>query len=671
VARVSDGSVRTFCQICRAECGMIVRVDDGKVLRVEGDPEDRWSRGKLCVKGRNAAQILYARDRVLHPLLRVTKGGPFRRVCWEDAIDFIASRLEDLKERWGPEALAFYRGTTAKVVDGSVLERLAKLYGTPNVTGTWSVCVGPKILAYSHTFGRPPMPWCDLKNADYIILWGASPVATHLHRYHGISADIIEARRRGAKLVVIDPRRLPIAAKADTYVQIRPGTDLAMALAMISHIIKSGLYDEEFVSAHTLGFDKLTEHVTPYTPRWAERITDVPASVIAEVATGFATTRPASLDRRQGVQHCRNATQTLRAMAILVAITGNVDVRGGLMLTPYRRLKSLAVPKDLPQRAKSFWQDRFPLARDASSLLPDAILSERPYPIRGLVVIEGNPMSCFANTGKVRQALAKLDLVVVHDLFMNDTTEFADLVLPACTFLEKGEISVQSLRTDHPVRTRIPVVEPQGEALPEWRWLSLLGHKLGYGEHFPFHSDQQAVDAMLSEAGWTGREPATPTTDGQVLMDGFTTPSSKIELYSQSLEEQGYDPLPAAPLEWPKGDSYPYHLITGARVPHFYHSQHRNVPALRKAHPEPLAEISQSLASKLCVNDGDEVSIETHVGAAAFKAKVTTDIHPLTVSIPHGWAGAHNANWLVDDLDCDPLSATPPFRGMRCRVRKL
>ena len=259
----------------------------------------------------------------------------------------------------------------------------------------------------------------------------------------------------------------------------------------------------------------------------------------------------------------------------------------------------------------------------------------------------------------------------VHDLFMNDTTELADLVLPACTFLEKGEISVQSLRTDHPVRTRTPVVEPQGEALPEWRWLSLLGQRLGYGEHFPFQGDQEVLDSVLSEADWTSREPATPTTHGQVLRDGFTTPSGNIELYSQSLEEQGFDPLPTAPVAWPEDDGYPCYLITGARVPHFYHSQHRNIPALRKAHPEPLAEICQSLASELRVEDGIEVRIETRVGAAAFKVKVTDAIHPLTVSIQHGWPGAHNANWLVDDLACDPLAATPPFRDMRCRVRKL
>jgi anaerobic selenocysteine-containing dehydrogenase len=667
---MSQDTVQTFCQICRAECGMIAHLQDGKVVRLEGDPQDQWSRGKLCVKGRNASQILYAEDRLRYPLLRKDRREGFQRVSWEEAIDFIAGKMEAIKTQYGPQALVFYEGTTARILDEMVLRRLARLCGTPNVSGTWSVCVGPKILAYNNTFGRPPMPWCDLRNARYIILWGANPSVTHLHRYHGVSADIMAARKKGARLVVVDPRLTPIAAQADLYLQLRPSTDLALALSMIHHIIKNELYDEDFVAAHTFGFQELVGHIAPYTPRWAAGITDIPAETIEEVATGFALTKPASLDRRQGVQHSHNATQTLRAMAILLAITGNVDVRGGLMLTPYRRLKSLPVPEELPRPPKTFWRDKFPLARDASAYLPEAVLSEEPYPLRGLIVLEGNPVSCFPNTGKVLRALSKLDLLVVHELFLNDTTQLADVVLPACTFLEKGEISIQSLRRDYPVRTRLPVVKPLYEALSEWRFLTLLGQRLGYEEFFPFTSDEELIKTVLERAGWSGDEPAVYTTPGHVLERGFTTPTGKIELFSRSLQEQGYDPLPTPPLDSPDDPAYPHYLISGARVPHFYHSQHRNIATLRKAHPEPHAEISQELAGEIGVADGEKVRIETRVGASLFTVKVSERIHPQTVSIPHGWAGAHNANWLTDDLSYDPPAAAPSYRDMRCRVQK-
>lgn len=661
----------TFCQICRAECGMIARLENDRVIGVEGDPADRWSKGKLCVKGRNAPRILYAEDRLRYPLLRKNRERDFQRASWGEAIGFIADKLEAIKERYGAQALVFYQGTTARVLDGMLLRRLARLYGTPNVTGTWSVCVGPKILAYDHTFGGPPMPWHDLKNARFIMLWGANPAVTHLHRYRGISADIMAARKQGAKLVVVDPRRTPIAAKADVHLQIRPGTDLALALSLIHHIVENQLYDKEFVKAHTHGLRELAQHVAPYTPSWAEGITDIPAQTIKDVAAGFAATKPASSDRRQGVQHNRAATQTLRAIAILQALTGNVDVAGGLMLTPYRRLTSLSLGEQPPPLPKTFWSHAFPLARDASGYLPEAILSEKPYPLRGLMVTEGNPLSCFPNTGKVLEALDKLELLVTHELFMNDTAQVADVVLPACTFLEKGEIGIQSLRRDHPVRTRLPVVQPLHEAVPEWRFLSLLGRALGYGQFFTFSSDQELIDAVLERAGWTNAEPAVVTDFGQVLEKGFSTPTGKIELYSHPLREAGYDPLPTAPLAWPDDPAYPYCLITGARVPHFYHSQHRSIPALRKAHPEPVAEISQALATEIDASDGEKVRIQTRVGACVFEVKVSDGLHPRTVSIPHGWAGPHNANWLIDDLCYDPLAGTPCYRDMRCRLEKV
>jgi anaerobic selenocysteine-containing dehydrogenase len=668
---VTDERAWTFCQICRAECGMIAHLRNGVVVRVEGDRDDSWSQGGLCVKGRNAPHVLYAEDRLRHPLIRSERKNGFRQVSWQQAIDFIGDKMESIAAKYGPQAVACYQGTTARVLDDMLLRRLARLFGTPNVTGTWSVCVGPKILAYTHTFGRPPMPWCDLRNSRYIILWGTNPPVTHLHRHRGITADIVRARKQGAKLVVIDPRRTPIAAHADAHLPVRPGTDLALALAMISHIVRNDLYDKEFVEAYTHGFEELAAHVVPYTPAWAEGITDVPADTIEDVATGFATTKPASLERRQGVQRGRTSTQTLRAMAILMAITGNVDIQGGLMLTPYRRLSSLPLPEGLPPLPETFWARRFPLARDASAYLPEAILSAKPYPLRGLIVVEGNPLSCFPNTGKVLRALDKLDLLVTHELFMTDTAQLSDVVLPACTFFEKGEISVQSLRRDYPVRARLPVVEPLYEAMPEWRFYSLLANRLGHGQFFPFTSDDELIDAVLSRAGWTNHEAAVATRFGNVLENGFTTPTGRIELYSQSLQECGHDALPTPPSAWPDDAGYPYYLITGARVPHYYHSQHRNIAALRRAHPQPVAEVSQALAAELGLANGEEVKIETPVGAAIFRAKVSQGLHSLTVSIPHGWGGGLNANWLVDDLACDPLAGTPPYGDMRCRLERV
>ncbi len=666
----------TFCQMCNAQCGVLAYVEDGRVVRVEGDPEDPGNRGELCIKGQHTPDILYAEDRLRYPLLRKNGGreGDWRRASWDDAIEFMGSRLEQVRQRFGPEALTFYMGSTNMALDTMMVRRLARVFGTSNFTRTWSVCVGPKVIGYEATFGAPRMPWCDLRHAKYILLWGTNPTVSHIHRYHAITSDILAAQKDGAKLAVVDPRRTELAERADTYLQIRPGADLALALSMIHTIIKLELYDREFVRRHAHGFDQLAEQVKPYTPAWAEGITDIPAVDIEALAKDFAATKPASLERREGVQHSTHGTQTLRAMAILLALTGNVDVPGGLHSTPLRPLRDLPLPDDLPKPKPAFWQEQFPLADDCSGGVPEAILGETSHPVRALIAIRGNPLSCFPNTEKTIRALNKLDLLVVHDLFMTETTEFADVVLPACTFFEKSEIAPKSLRADRRLRINARVVEPLYEALPEWKFLSLLAQRLGYAHLFSFHDEEEIIDGILKASGFSWDDLTTtpaPWTPGELLERGFSTPTKKIELHSTVLEKHGYDPLPRMPLaDSSTSGDYPYFLITGVRHSAFSHSQHRNIPALLSLQPEPLAEVGRTVAKETGVRDGEWIEVRTTTGSAIFKVAVSDKLHPRTVSVPHGWRGKHNANWLTDDSTYDPIAGTPAYKDLRCRVSK-
>ena len=667
----------TFCQMCNAQCGMIASIQQGRIVRVEGDPEDPGNRGELCIKGQHTPDLLYAEDRLRYPMLRKggRRDGDWQRVSWDEALGFIARNLEQVRARFGSEALAFYMGSTNMTLDTMMVRRFARVFGTPNFTRTWSVCVGPKVLAYRATFGAPDSPWCDMRHARYILLWGTNPPVSHIHRYHAITADILAAQKEGARLVVVDPRRTDLADSADTYLQIRPGSDLALALSMIHTIIHQELYDREFVRRYTQGFELLAEHVRPYTPEWAESITDVPAASIESLAKDFALTKPAALERREGVQHSAHGTQTLRAMAILLALTGNVDVPGGLLFTPSRPLRDIPLPDDLPKLEQAFWKERFPLADDCSGALPEAILTATPYPIRALISLRGNPLSCFPNTEKTTRALKKLDLLVVHDLFMTETAELADVVLPGCTFFEKGEISPKSLRRDRPPRYNKAVVKPLAEALPEWKFLCLLAQHLGYADLFPFSDEAEIVSRMLKASGLTwdslsaGGEHLRP---GRLLEQGFSTPTGHIELYSKILEQHGYPPLPTIPppMEQDSSSDYPYYLITGVRHKAFCHSQHRNIPILRQLQPEPLAEIGATVVQETGVSDGEWVEIQTATGSAIFKAMVSNRIHPRTVSVPHGWTGEYNANWMTDDMLCDPVVGTPAYKGRTCRVTK-
>ena len=666
----------TYCQFCNAQCGMVAHVDQGRVVGVAGDLTDPGSRGELCIKGQQAPALLYAPDRLRYPRMRVggRREAAWHRATWSESIAFIADRLERVRTRYGPEALALYMGSTNQTIDTVMVRRFARVFGTPNVTRTWSVCVGPKSIAYEATFGTPRTPWCDLRNARYIVLWGTNPAVTHLHRYHGITADILAAQRDGAKLVVIDPRRTELARQADRYLQIRPGTDLALALSLIRTIIAEGLHDREFVERYTTGFDRLAERIQPFTPAWAEATTDLRAADIEALAREFACTKPASLERREGVQHNAAATQTLRAMAILLAITGNVDVRGGLRFTPSRPVRAPPLPADLPDVVEPFWKARFPLADDCSGALPEAILAGGSSPIRALIVLKGNPMSCFPNTEKTIRALKALDVLVVHDLFETETAELADVLLPACTFFEKGEICPKSLRVDRGLQISSPVIPPIGEALPEWQFLCHLGERLGYGPLFSYATDADIVDALRAASGWTEADFAARSgRDGRLLETGFTTASGKIELYSGLFERHGYDPLPTpiSPSTPDSGDPDFYPLITGARQSAFMHSQGRNVESLRSLQREPVAEVGETVAREVGLAGGEWIEVRTLMGAAAFKAVVSPDIHPRTVSVPHGWRGRHNANWLTDDGTVDPIAGTPAYKDLRCAVRAL
>lgn len=666
----------TYCQLCNAQCGMVALVDQGRVVGVAGDPADPGSRGELCGKGQQTPALLYAPDRLRYPQMRAggRREAAWSRATWSESIAFIADRLERLRARHGPEALAIYMGSTNQTVDTMMVRRFARVFGTPNVTRTWSVCVGPKTIAYEATFGTPRTPWCDLRHARYIVLWGTNPAVTHLHRYHGITADILAAQREGAKLVVIDPRRTELARQADRHLQIRPAADLALALSLIRTIIVEGLHDRAFVERHTTGFDRLAEHVRPFTPAWAEAATDIPAADIEALAREFAGTKPASLERREGVQHNAAATQTLRAMAILLAITGNVDLRGGLRFTPSRPLRDPPLPADLPEVADPFWKARFPLADDCSGALPEAILGSGSPPIRALIVLKGNPMSCFPNTEKTIRALKALDLLVVHDLFQTETAGLADVLLPACTFFEKGEICPKSLRVDREVQIALPVIPPVGEALPEWQFLCRLGERLGHGPLFSYATDAEVIDALRAASGWTEADVAArPRRDGWLLEAGFATSSGKIELYSGLFERHGYDPLPTSvALSTPvSGDPGLYPLITGARLSAFMHSQGRNLEGAPAVPREPLAEVGLTVAREVGLTGGEWIEVRTSMGAAVYKAVVSPDIHPRTVSVPHGWRGRSNANWLTDDALVDLIAGTPAYKDLRCAVRAL
>ncbi len=515
--------------------------------------------------------------------------------------------------------------------------------------------------------------------------------------------DILAAKAAGAKLIVVDPKRSETAAKAHIHAAIRPGTDLALILGLINYIIENDLYHADFVARYTNGFDELREAVRSYTPEMVERVTWVPRETVEEIARTFAQNRPAFADRRLGIMHHENGTEACIAINILNAITGNVDVPGGLLVQTNLYDKSTSVfgeltgAKRFVPQAKSITADH-PFAHDIPTRLPDAILTGKPYPIKALVVIGSNPVISWPNSDVVQRALAKLDLLVLIDLYRNDSAAFATHLLPAATFLEKQDLQSPNIAAPRIVQLQNPAVPPLGEARSEPWILRELARSLGFGEDFA-DTDDQLIDTILGQWGHSladlkanpsGIE-VEPAEVGHYHGHPYPTASGRIELSARFLEKKEGQGIPAyhepseSPLTDPElAERFPLVLITGNPIQSSYLSYLHNLPSLHRRNPENWVEIHADAAAARGIENGERVLVESPRGSIELQVKVTDKIDPRVAAIPYGW-GHHfggswhlanqdpgeNPNQLLDHNNGDPISGMPNYKSTLCQVRKL
>jgi anaerobic selenocysteine-containing dehydrogenase len=666
-----------------------VYVENGKIVKVQGMTEHPVNRGKLCPKGGVVTDLVYAPDRIRYPMKR--ENGDWRQISWDEALNIIAARLKQVKERYGARAFSFLFGASFGEggAEGSeIARRFCDVYGTPNVFSVDSMCIRIRGTTHRLTFGRGR--FYDPQNARCILVWGNNPDNSALPQ----ALRIWDSIEKGAKLIVIDPRTTSIAKKADLHIRPRPGTDCALALGLLNVIISEKLYDSEFVDKWTFGFDQLTEHTKHYTPQEVEQITWVPADAIREVARIFARTKPATIVQgANSLDQCSSGTQTNRAICILEAITGNLDVPGGFVRAGTVPLIPLRMPerrKELPLGA-----DKYPFSYQVGDLIygegqgmvvPDVILTEEPYAIKAMIISGCNAAVTWPNSTKMVQALRKLDFLVVMDLFMSETARLAHLVLPAATYLEKDSIpifpSIDHCRRYIMLGKKVIEVE---ECWPDFNFWLELARRMGYHEDFPWKNVEEVMDYMLKPIGLTVKQLKEEKPEGlpfgverfkEYEKKGFPTPSGKVEIYSQTMEKFGYDPLPTY-MESPEGPvsspelatEYPLVLTTGARHREYHHSQFRNLSRLRRIRPEPLAEIHPQTAEQYGISDGEMIIVQTKRGNIEIKANVTEDIMPGVIQIPHGWAQA-NVNLLTDEKPADPVSGFPSLDQLLCKISR-
>jgi len=691
---------KSACRMCHGGCGALVQVRNGKVVKVSGDPDSPLNKGQMCPKGLASIEHLYNPNRLQYPLKRAGERGEgkWQRISWDEALDTIARNITTIKEKYGVESIALGTGTGRHHFRHVC--RFAHALGTPN----WcepglAQCFIPRIHASFMTYGGFPV--CDYYgdvNPACVLVWGHNPIVSGSDGEIQFRAK--DCIKKGTQLIVVDPRRTKLAQQAEIWLQLRPGTDDALALSMLNVIISEEIYDKAFVDQWTFGFKRLAERVRQYPPEWAEKITDVPADTIRAAARLFAATKPATMEWGVALEHTPNCLQTVRAVALLPAITGNIDIPGGWILGTGIIRDVPNLKENLSDEAvqKRLGVDEFRILSGVKSLFPSAHIpavfkamrTGEPYPIKAFLVFGNNSLVSYANSKEVYASLKNLDFMAVMDIYMTPTAEMADIVLPAATWLEIDEVVGLPFIAFNYVLAQQKVVTV-GEARPDEEVFIDLARRLD----LPVGTEslEDVYNAQLVKLGITFQElkkkgwATLPFKYRKYESKGFRTISKKVELYSTIMEKQGYDPLPyyqespESPISTPELlDRYPLVLTTGGRSQYFFHSEYRQIASLRKKDPDPIVEIHPQAAKERGIADGQWVWIETRRGKIRQKAKVTDGIKPSVVNVQHGWwfpedetpehgVWKSNANVLTsNEPPYDPAMGTYQLRALLCNV---
>jgi anaerobic selenocysteine-containing dehydrogenase len=641
---------------------------------------------QLCVKPAGYPELIYSKARLTAPRKKVN--GELKEISWDEAFSVIVDKLARIKEQYGAQSMVPFAGNGLACRSiPKIVRRFGEAYGTPNfITGGWT-CFGARVMAFKLTLGSYP-------NADYsednrcMVLWGTDPQASSAPERHDMSVS----NRRGAKLIVIDPVATPLAKKADLHAQVRPGTDCALALGLLHVIIGEKLYNKAFVEKWTVGFDKLVERVKAYPPEKVEAITWVPAETIQNIARMYAQNHPASVSVGVSLDHSSNGIQAMRSIAALMAICGNLEISGGNVTYPGVALKNLNLPERVVKEVPIGTD--FPLfvelrKHQTGTRLTETILKEKPYPIKAVLVIGGNPLVNWPNSSKVKKAFEKLDFLLVQDLFMTDTARMADIVLPAASDLE-----TEDLRATYFDHNSLPllvksnkVIEPIGKCMEDWKIWAEVGRRMGYAEFFPWNTSDELLKEMLEPSNITldllNENPGGIIYSEKKLQyylnDGFKTPSKKVEIYSETMDKLGYDPIPTfhEPLESPGSrpdlvQDYPFVFMAGSRTKGYTHSRFREIESLKRLYPNPLIEINTETAESLGIKKGDLVRVASPRGHVKANVKLTQNVPPKLIVLLSGWSNetGANANCLTDNEAVDPVSGFPEYRALLCNVAK-
>jgi len=642
-------TVPTFCDICFWKCNAIATVRDGVLWKIEGNPDDPLSSGRLCPRGTGGVGAHFDPDRLRRPLLRASVRGEERwtEVTWDEALSHVAEKLRQIEKEHGPEAVALF----SHGIGGTFLKHTLKAYGITNAAApSFAQCRGPRDVGFELTFGEGvgSPERTDIRNARCLVLLG-SHLGENMHNTQ--VQEFAEAVGSGATIIVADPRFSVAASKAKHYLPIRPGTDLALLLAWMNVLVREGLYDKDYVSAHGFGFEAFAAEITPFTPEWAWPETGIEPDVVRETAREMARYRPATL-----VHPGRHATwygddtQRSRAIALLNALLGSWGRKGGFYQPAAMDVPAYPYPP-YPKSEKGKADNpgrKYPFASEAISTgIREATITGQPYPVKGWFVYATNLMQALPNEAETIRAIQNLDLLVVVDVIGSEIAGWADVVLPETTYLERyDDLNVELFREPF-VALRQPVVEAPFDQKPNWWIARELALKLGLEAYYPWKTIEEYLDHRLKGAGLSlahlqrrglvrGGKPPVYYEEG--VVPSFATPSKKIEFYSVPLKEAGFDPVPrySRPEPGPPGS---LRLLFG-RAPVHSFSRTQTNPVLAQAMDENEVWVNADVARRAGLRTGDRVRLRNQDGVRsdfAVKVRATEAIRPDCVYLVHGF----------------------------------
>jgi anaerobic selenocysteine-containing dehydrogenase len=682
---------KTHCaRMDHGGCALLAGVRDNRIVKIKGDPDGFLNRGYICPKAIASPDRLTHPDRLKHPLKRTGKRGEgkWTAVSWEEALHDIAENLTRIKNKHGAKAVAFGLGMP-KGLDHFLMIRLANLFGSPNVVASQDVCHAPREITGLHTCGFYPVT--NLHHPSRLVmLWGSNITSTN--EEGEICRLLLDQLKEGTRLIVVDPRKTDLTDRSEKWLQLKPGTDHALALGMLNVIIQEALYDKPFVEKWTHGFEAFASHVEKFTPEKMADVTGVPAQLIREAARCYAGASPAAIQWGNPIEHSNKNFHTIRALVCLMAICGNLDIPGGNIHARDPRIMGLGpfVRADLlPDKWKEMISTHHGTIPRLMTVPPayfrTAVLESIPYPVKGFYAMGSNPMLSWADSRRTYDALMHLDFFAIADLFMTPSAALADIVLPAASHFEMDDIGHYGLGHGY-ILARPKIVDPPEDCWPDLKIINELGRRISPAEHW--HDDPgRFLEDLLKPSGLSYQEFVEkgflkgPDTFRKYEEKGFKTPTGKVELKLSTAEKFKLAPFPDA-QELPEREDPDYPLVlTSAKSRYFLHSSYRWIARLREKRPHPRADIHPETASQYGIQDGDNVTIETPYGRMTHTARITGGVHPNVISASHGWWFPEedadslygwersNFNMLTSSENLGKEFGTPNLKGIGCRIK--